>query len=65
MRGFGNAIVRPLAVAFIDSVVDAFVDAALGLHAVVEPQDPVVSVEEATIVVEATDAHVEEEESAA
>jgi hypothetical protein len=36
LRGFGNAIVRPLAVAFMEAVIEAFVDAArsLGLHAI-------------------------------
>ena len=31
LRGFGNAIVLPLATAFVASVIDALVDAALSL----------------------------------
>ncbi len=33
LRGFGNAIVLPLATAFVASVIDAFVDAARALGA--------------------------------
>jgi hypothetical protein len=29
LRGYGNAIVRPLAVAFVEAVIDVLVDAAL------------------------------------
>lgn len=36
--GYGNAIVRPLAIVFIASVIDAFADAAAAPTAVV-PQD--------------------------
>jgi hypothetical protein len=31
LRGYGNAIVRPLGVAFIEAVIDVLVDAALSL----------------------------------
>ncbi len=41
LRGYGNAIVRPLAVAFVGSVIDALVDAARAIDAVA-PAAPVV-----------------------
>ncbi len=57
LRGFGNAIVRPLAVAFIESVIEAFVDAArsLGLSpaaqpSVVEARDPAISSAPETVI---------------
>jgi site-specific DNA-cytosine methylase len=50
LRGYGNAIVRPLAVAFVESVLDTFVDAALSrglsapaLAAMAAPTDPEIS----------------------
>ena len=59
LRGFGNAIVRPLAVAVMESVIDAFIDAArsLGLHAIEVSPDPVVVLETAVV-------HAEEENAA-
>jgi hypothetical protein len=54
LRGFGNAIVLPLATAFVASVIDAFVDAsrsfvepALAVEAPVD-SDPAVAVKVAT-----------------
>jgi hypothetical protein len=62
--------VRPLAVAFIESAIESFVDAAqaLGLHAIHGSHDPgaFTEVEGATDVhaEEATAAHVEKENAA-
>lgn len=74
LRGFGNAIVRPLAVAFVESVIETFVDAArflgLGSFAVpvaVEVTDPAISdVDEhaADVVMEQRSADVVVEDSA-
>lgn len=78
LRGFGNAIVRPLAVAFVESVIEAFVDAAhsLGLGAITAPiaievtdheisVDVVVEESSADVVVEESSADLDVEESAA
>jgi len=69
LRGFGNAIVRPLAVAFVESVIETFVDAALslGLSPVAMPPavkmtDPAIS--PASVDVEEHSAQVVEESAA-
>lgn len=58
LRGYGNAIVLPLAVAFVESVIEAFVDAAVA-HGV-RPS----TADRPPIVVDST-ADVERQESAA
>ena len=68
LRGFGNAIVLPLATAFVESVIEAFADTArsLGLHTIeVVPDsvpDPVIAtVHDPVIALERADVTAEED----
>ena len=51
LRGFGNAIVLPLATAFVESVIESFADAArsLGFHPIEVVPDPVIALESADV----------------
>ena len=64
LRGFGNAIVLPLAAAFVESVIEVFADAArsLGLHTTIETvHDSVITFDPADVSAVPVDVPAEED----